>query len=163
MPGTYMLAHGTPIVFAFVGFAAIGYLLGLSSLVVVWFSARIGRSLAGLSIAAGVLTVVSWLCGLRYDLWWPNSGVRDYCLELSLSAGPALLLGGIALSIANRKMSKARQQRVGYRCSKCGYELWGLHEARCPECGTGFSPDRMVWLGPDGLAEMRRRCGDDRS
>lgn len=27
------------------------------------------------------------------------------------------------------------------RCRKCGYDLQGLQEHRCPECGTDFSPD----------------------
>lgn len=26
-------------------------------------------------------------------------------------------------------------------CQKCGYDLNGLQEHRCPECGTDFSPD----------------------
>ena len=27
-------------------------------------------------------------------------------------------------------------------CSKCGYNLTGLTESRCPECGTRFEPMR---------------------
>jgi len=31
------------------------------------------------------------------------------------------------------------------RCLSCGYELTGLTERRCPECGTYFDP-RETWL-----------------
>ncbi len=29
-------------------------------------------------------------------------------------------------------------------CPKCGYNMTGLHEARCPECGTRFTLDQLV-------------------
>ena len=29
-------------------------------------------------------------------------------------------------------------------CQRCGYNLTGLTEARCPECGAGFAPDVRV-------------------
>ena len=29
-------------------------------------------------------------------------------------------------------------------CRRCGYNLTGLTEARCPECGAGFASDREV-------------------
>jgi hypothetical protein len=28
----------------------------------------------------------------------------------------------------------------GLRCPACDYDLTGLHEHRCPECGAGFDP-----------------------
>ncbi len=31
-------------------------------------------------------------------------------------------------------------ERRTFRCTSCGYELRGLTENRCPECGTGFDP-----------------------
>lgn len=33
-------------------------------------------------------------------------------------------------------------------CVKCGYSLFGLHEPRCPECGTGFDPKLLLTLTP---------------
>ena len=27
------------------------------------------------------------------------------------------------------------------RCARCGYDLQGLTEPRCPECGTPFDPE----------------------
>lgn len=32
--------------------------------------------------------------------------------------------------------------RPGY-CQKCGYNLFGLEDARCPECGTPFVPNEL--------------------
>lgn len=29
-------------------------------------------------------------------------------------------------------------------CPKCGYNMTGLHQARCPECGTQFTLDELV-------------------
>ncbi len=31
-------------------------------------------------------------------------------------------------------------ERRGFTCKKCGYDLHGLTEHRCPECGTAFDP-----------------------
>ena len=36
-----------------------------------------------------------------------------------------------------------RRPGHGY-CQKCGYNLHGLTEKRCPECGTPFAPIRMA-------------------
>jgi len=34
------------------------------------------------------------------------------------------------------------------RCAKCGYNLTGLTENRCPECGTPFDPDALKGAAP---------------
>jgi hypothetical protein len=31
--------------------------------------------------------------------------------------------------------------RRAFTCKRCGYDLTGLSEPRCPECGTDFDPD----------------------
>jgi len=43
---------------------------------------------------------------------------------------------------ARRMRTKIR--RLEGRCEKCNYDLRGLPEPRCPECGTPFTPP-----GPD--------------
>jgi hypothetical protein len=40
--------------------------------------------------------------------------------------------------------SRAPRVRRGY-CASCGYNLRGLREPRCPECGTAFAPTK--WAG----------------
>ena len=32
---------------------------------------------------------------------------------------------------------------IGLRCVRCGYNLTGLTENRCPECGLSLDPDRI--------------------
>jgi hypothetical protein len=61
---------------------------------------------------------------------------------------PVAIPGGIAVIFVvvsaamfwryNREGPKLR--RLQGRCEKCGYDLRGLPEPRCPECGTAFTP-----------------------
>ncbi len=41
--------------------------------------------------------------------------------------------------------------RRAFTCMECGYDLQGLPDARCPECGTAFDPSE--------LARIRARIG----
>ncbi|MCA9257312.1 MAG: hypothetical protein KDA33_16815 [Phycisphaerales bacterium] len=70
---------------------------------------------------------------------------------------PATIFGGILfpivftlLTIVNwRETPAERAARIRDRgaefvlCSTCGYNLAGLREARCPECGTVFTLDEL--------------------
>ena len=50
------------------------------------------------------------------------------------------LVGGLALHWVFSEIDKRRWRRparFGF-CETCGYNLHGLPEARCPECGTLF-------------------------
>jgi hypothetical protein len=38
------------------------------------------------------------------------------------------------------------------RCLTCGYDLRGLPEPRCPECGRGFDPDDPATFATDEMA-----------
>jgi hypothetical protein len=38
--------------------------------------------------------------------------------------------------------------RSPWECQVCGYTLYGLHDPRCPECGTAFDPGRLAGLPP---------------
>ena len=42
---------------------------------------------------------------------------------------------------------------VGGRCRQCGYVLYGLTEARCPECGTEFELELLDNLPEPGTDE----------
>jgi hypothetical protein len=35
-------------------------------------------------------------------------------------------------------------ERRAFTCQACGYDLQGLSERRCPECGTDFDPDEQA-------------------
>jgi hypothetical protein len=42
----------------------------------------------------------------------------------------------------------AREGRETVSCPNCGYNLTGLSEARCPECGSRFTLDQLVRAQP---------------
>lgn len=48
----------------------------------------------------------------------------------------------------NRPVRRAIRQIISERgyptCVQCGYNLTGLVEPRCPECGTGFTPESVA-------------------
>ncbi len=37
-----------------------------------------------------------------------------------------------------------QQSFQGLRCPACGYDLRGLSQTVCPECGNGFDPDELA-------------------
>jgi DNA-directed RNA polymerase subunit RPC12/RpoP len=39
-------------------------------------------------------------------------------------------------------------------CPTCGYNLTGLSEARCPECGTRFTLDELLALQPNADKDL---------
>jgi hypothetical protein len=46
------------------------------------------------------------------------------------------------------------QGRPPWQCQICGYNLFGLSEPRCPECGAGFDPARLAELTPPDAAVL---------
>jgi hypothetical protein len=42
-------------------------------------------------------------------------------------------------------------------CLKCGYDLWGLKENRCPECGSEFDPADPATFADSRLPRVRLR------
>ncbi len=60
----------------------------------------------------------------QFNLWIPVVAIATLLFLPEL-------LGRVRLAL--------RWQHIGQRCGKCGYNLTGLTESRCPECGTGFS------------------------
>ncbi len=73
----------------------------------------------------------------------------------SLLFGPtatfAWLVGTVLLW---RETSRERASRLDARsgtalvCPACGYNLTGLNQATCPECGAGYSIDELLALQP---------------
>ncbi len=57
-----------------------------------------------------------------------------------------------------RETTAERAARVGgagssaVTCPTCGYNLTGLAEARCPECGTRFTLDELLASQPARVA-----------
>ncbi len=71
--------------------------------------------------------------------WWPGiasaSGGAAYTEFVIPLWIPALVIAVPTLVYWRR----SRRHRAGY-CKKCRYNLTGLTEPRCPECGTEFDP-----------------------
>jgi hypothetical protein len=81
-----------------------------------------------------------------------RSGNReDHILLLSILI-PSLWL--VATVLAWRESPAERATRLGasgranVSCPTCGYNLTGLTEARCPECGTKFTLDELLAAQP---------------
>jgi len=52
----------------------------------------------------------------------------------------SLLLVAYPIVALVREIRRRRRRRRGF-CRKCGYNLTGLSEPRCPECGTPFGDE----------------------
>ena len=58
-------------------------------------------------------------------------------MELCVVSG--LFLALLAVVVLRRQVKRARLQDSGL-CVNCRYNLTGLPEPRCPECGQPFEP-----------------------
>jgi len=92
-------------------------------------SERVGRAPTPwiLSLPANGLTV-------RLD----NYGyIRSVSISFSLMLALGSILAASYIALLFSEFARA-SRRMQHRCVKCGYDLRGLVESRCPECGTGF-------------------------
>jgi hypothetical protein len=60
---------------------------------------------------------------------------------MHLSFTGAFVAVPILLAVAARRVFVRPSNIVPGHCSKCGYDLRGLIEPRCPECGRGFATE----------------------
>ena len=71
---------------------------------------------------------------------YPN--YRSYLLKLPTLALVALFAAYPFLAFIRGPLRRWRRRQAGL-CLKCGYNLRGLTESRCPECSTEFDPSTM--------------------
>ncbi len=64
---------------------------------------------------------------IQFSLWVPFDVFAICCLYFLLSFGP---------------YRRRKRKKLGL-CVKCGYNLKGLTEQRCPECGTSFAGELL--------------------
>jgi hypothetical protein len=79
----------------------------------------------------------------------PRIPWRVVWLAAVASGGWSLFLI-LGLNLAWRRtwtleLRKVLRQRGIPICLHCGYDLRGLTEARCPECGNPFEPEILTW------------------
>jgi hypothetical protein len=60
---------------------------------------------------------------------------------------PAVLLLPYPILVLARGPIRRRRRRRKGLCIHCGYDLRGLTETRCPECGETFEPERLPDIG----------------
>lgn len=68
-----------------------------------------------------------------------------------LGLGLSVAIGALYIAVlyrVTRNYIRQRRYKAGY-CGVCRYQLRGLVEPRCPECGTPFDPDLLDAAGDD--------------
>lgn len=91
--------------------------------------------------------VVGWKTG-----WVPVSSTETFEVTVRLGFLLPLFLA-YPLIAWYRARRRAARLAEGQRCASCGYELRGLTEPRCPECGTAF--ERKNAIPHDATANPR--------
>lgn len=124
---------GPPPFFFLLALGWIGFvLLGVISLALSPFDAGLSRSLGIASLWATMPVTAFGLLLLLFD--WPSS-----VASLVLLGAPVPAAAGLA--IAHHRGAGTLPDPN--RCRVCDYELRGLIEPRCPECGTPFAKTLM--------------------
>jgi len=75
---------------------------------------------------------------------------RDETLIIFVGGNFAILIWLVATILIWKETSTERADRVRQSagdvlfCLKCGYNMTGLYESRCPECGTQYTLDQLL-------------------
>jgi hypothetical protein len=111
-----------------------------------------GMALAGVAAGTGYRRAV-WIgivhcaiCVFAFVLvsvaaWGPREAREPLTLLGAIYVIAALPISALAWSNPPREVDPGV-------CARCGYSLFGLHEPRCPECGTSFDPKLLLTLTP---------------
>jgi hypothetical protein len=105
-----------------------------------WTGERIGYTL-GVAVAVAIAGVA--LASMI------GSSDQSFGVFVGSAAAPMLwLVGSIFVwrETAGERAARAAQSpdRAAVACPTCGYNLTGLREARCPECGSQFTVDQLL-------------------
>jgi DNA-directed RNA polymerase subunit RPC12/RpoP len=131
------------VVYIFVGV----YWILLWRSLITWTPRR--RLATGLSALAAIL-VAAVTCVLMFHVF----GVPDMAVSVLVGGGVGPPLWVLATVLIWRETAEERLQRLGATstdavfCPICSYNMTGLREARCPECGSRFSLDELVKSQP---------------
>jgi hypothetical protein len=113
-----------------------------------WTNQRITRTvLAGLGSVTAGLFVGAAAVTLFHGLPVP--------IAILFGGGPVPIIWVLATVLIWRETPAERVERMGgligadaIVCPMCGYNLSGLREARCPECGATYTLDRLIAAQP---------------
>jgi len=109
------------------------------------FVSVVSASVAGALIGFGIAAII------RY-----NGGVVGGVLG-SLAGTVCWMIATILIwreSPAERSARLSRANADALVCPTCGYNLTGLREARCPECGTAFTLNELLAAQPARAADV---------
>ena len=109
---------------------------------------------AGGALAAG--TVIGGLAGIVMS----GSGPDGTGFGTFIGSVSAIVLWVVATVFIWRETPSERAQRIAsssdsaIACPTCGYNLTGLSESRCPECGSKFTLDELLAAQPNHKVEI---------
>jgi hypothetical protein len=143
-PSLFAIGALYGVVYAFVG----AYWVLLWRGAVRWTRGRIVNT-----IAAGAASIVVGV-GIGIGASWVvRVAPQELCMLLAGGTVPILWVLATVLiwreTPAERVARLARLGRDAVVCPICGYNLAGLREARCPECGTQFTLDKLLATQPE--------------
>ena len=88
-------------------------------------------ALLGVDLKRRFLAIIPWIAILFFLL----QVVHITRLGLLIALPTIIVAGMLNFFLFDRAVV---HERTGFRCRKCGYDLQGQTEARCPECGLEF-------------------------
>lgn len=146
-PGTLAILIVWFIVYAFVA----AYWLLLWTNVVRWTAARISRT----AVVSGVALLIGAGIGLLLTALAPWAPGQVVILVGGGTVPITWVLGTVIVWRESPRERTDRLSRLGASvlCPLCGYNLAGLRESRCPECGGSFTLDQLAAAQPRAAAE----------
>jgi hypothetical protein len=116
-----------------------------------WTQWRIGLTLAAAVVGSAVGAAGGAVCGMVDD------GLGAF-----LGGVTTILFWLLCTVLIWRETAGERVERLRARspeamvCPSCGYNLMGLRQTTCPECGASYTIDELTALQPDrGSAELQ--------
>jgi len=131
-------------------FVAVYWVLLWRSLVR-WTAARVART----AVVSGLALLVGTAAGFLFTALAPWAPGQIVVLVAGGTVPITWVLGTVVIWRETPRERADRLQRLGASvvCPLCGYNLAGLREVRCPECGGSFTLDQLAATQPRPAAE----------
>src|SRR5262249_29880399 len=128
--------------------------------IVAWFGLGLANGLVAIPISrtrphlARALGYTSVFVGLISSLGaLSGAGGSPISVLPLMTALMPIAAGSAAIALANKRLRSLWTESHWIRCVRCGYDLHGLAEPRCPECGKEFPEE---WLAINRTPEPPR-------